>query len=159
MARGGVDPTGYVKGWAAQRALAALVFPGVVGAVVNAAGDIASFGSTGDGEPLRFGVVEPGQLHKLAFVVAHSGAVATSGTYERGAHLYDPGNGEAACRVASATVTGAELGMTDALAAALAVGGETVLALVEAAEGFEGMLIGADGARQATSGFPYAGDQ
>ena len=41
---GGLDPTGYVKGWAAQRALGTLVMPGVTGAIVNAAGDIASFG-------------------------------------------------------------------------------------------------------------------
>ncbi len=39
---GGVDPTGYVKGWAAQRALADLEDPAVAGAIVNAAGDIAS---------------------------------------------------------------------------------------------------------------------
>ena len=41
---GGVDPTGYVKGWATQRAIDVLVMPGITSAVVNAAGDIASFG-------------------------------------------------------------------------------------------------------------------
>jgi FAD:protein FMN transferase len=31
---GGVDPTGYVKGWAAQRALGAFCAPGISGAIV-----------------------------------------------------------------------------------------------------------------------------
>jgi hypothetical protein len=35
---GGIDPTGYVKGWAAQCALSALVSSGIRGAMVNAVG-------------------------------------------------------------------------------------------------------------------------
>ena len=56
---GGFDPTGYVKGWAAQRALAALASPGVSGAIVNAAGDIASFGGRPGSDSFRFGIVDP----------------------------------------------------------------------------------------------------
>ena len=87
---GGVDPTGYVKGWAAERALDALRVPGVAAAVVNAAGDIASFGGRAPSTPFRFGVVDPVDRSRTAFVVEHTGAVATSGTYERGQHLVDP---------------------------------------------------------------------
>ena len=39
---GGFDPSGYVKGWAAQNALAAFRASGICGVLVNAAGDIAS---------------------------------------------------------------------------------------------------------------------
>ena len=56
---GGVDPTGYVKGWAAQSALAELPSSEMVGAMVNAAGDIASFGGAGRPEPFRIGIVDP----------------------------------------------------------------------------------------------------
>src|SRR5487761_2041731 len=42
---GGVDPTGYVKGWAAQGALTMLARLGAVGAIVNAAGDVAVTGT------------------------------------------------------------------------------------------------------------------
>ena len=56
---GGVDPTGYVKGWAAQRALAELASPGLSGAMVNAAGDIASFGGPEPGTDFRVGIVDP----------------------------------------------------------------------------------------------------
>jgi len=44
---GGIDPTGYVKGWAAQRALGAFRASSIYGAIVNAAGDIASVGGQG----------------------------------------------------------------------------------------------------------------
>ncbi len=108
---GGVDPTGYVKGWAAERALDALRMPDVAAAVVNAAGDIASFGGPAPGAPFRFAVVDPFDRARLACVVEHTGAVATSGTYERGQHLFDPHSRRAASAVASATVTGPELGL------------------------------------------------
>jgi thiamine biosynthesis lipoprotein len=154
---GGVDPTGYVKGWAAERALDALRVPGVAAAVVNAAGDIASFGGPSPSTPFRFAVVDPVDRTRLAFVVEHTGAVATSGTYERGRHLFDPRTRRAAAAVASATVTGPELGMVDALATALAVGGEPVLGCVAALDGFEALAIGHDGAITSTPWFPRAG--
>ncbi len=117
----GADPTGYVKGWAAQRALGALAMAGVSGAIINAAGDIAAFGSPGAGRRFRVGIVDPSDRRELACAVELTGAVATSGTYERGAHLIDPWSGKPAARVASATVTGPDLGLADALATALAV--------------------------------------
>ena len=154
---GGVDPTGYVKGWAAERALDALRVPGVAAAVVNAAGDIASFGGPSPASPFRFAVVDPFDRSRTAFVVEHSGAIATSGTYERGQHLFDPRARRAAAAVASATVTGPELGLADALATALAVGGEPVLGCVAALGRFEALVIGHDGAIRSTPGFPMAG--
>jgi len=153
---GGVDPTGYVKGWAAQRALDALLTSRVTGALVNAAGDIACHGSPVPGAPWRIGVADPASPGRLAAVVDVAGAIATSGTYERGAHLFDPRAGAPASRVASATVTGPELGLADALATALAVGGAEALELVESLDSYEAFTIGKDGARTATARFPFA---
>jgi thiamine biosynthesis lipoprotein len=153
---GGVDPTGYVKGWAAERALDALRMPDVAAAVVNAAGDIASFGGPSPDAPFRFAVVDPFDLTRYACVVEHTGAVATSGTYERGQHLFDPHSNRAASAVASATVTGPELGLADALATALAVGGPVLLERIDALDGFEALVIGHDGDRRWTCGFPSA---
>jgi thiamine biosynthesis lipoprotein len=153
---GGVDPTGYVKGWAAERALDALRMPDVAAAVVNAAGDIASFGGPAPGAPFRFAVVDPFDRARLACVVDHTGAVATSGTYERGQHLFDPHSRRAVSAVASATVTGPELGLADALATALAVGGPDVLERIDALDGFEALVIRHDGDRRWTCGFPWA---
>jgi len=153
---GGVDPTGYVKGWAAERALDAFRAPDVAAAVVNAAGDIASFGGRASDVPFRFAIVDPFDRTRHACVVEHTGAVATSGTYERGPHLFDPRSRRATSAVASATVTGPELGLADALATALAVGGSQVLERIDDLEGFEAMMIGHDGVRRWTSAFPWA---
>jgi thiamine biosynthesis lipoprotein len=153
---GGVDPTGYVKGWAAERALGALRMPDVAAAVVNAAGDIASFGGPAPGQQFRFAVVDPFDRARLACVVEHTGAVATSGTSEQDHHLIDPHSRRAASAVASATVTGSELGLADALATALAIGGPDVLERIDALDGFEALVIGHDGDRRWTRGFPWA---
>jgi thiamine biosynthesis lipoprotein len=153
---GGVDPTGYVKGWAAQRALGAFCAPNISGAIVNAAGDVASSGGLIPGRPFSIGIADPFSPRRLAGVVRLTGAIATSGTYERGNHLIDPHSGRPAARVASASVTGPDLGMADALATAVAVAGASGLALVEALDGYEAMIITHDRALRWTEGFPLA---
>jgi len=154
--RGGVDPTGFVKGWAAQRALQVLAAPGIPGAIVNAAGDIASFGGPGEASTFRFGIVDPFSHERLACIVGLVGALATSGTYEQGLHLVDPHSGQPITRVASASVCGPDLGLADALATGLAVAGDPGLAVIEGIEGYEAMIIGLDGTWQWTRRFPFA---
>lgn len=153
---GGVDPTGYVKGWAAQRALEAIVASGVTGVVVNAAGDVTTRGHPSPGSAFRIGIQSPALQGTLACVVEVSGAIATSGAYEQGPHLIDPRSGLSSCAVASASVCGPELGLADALATALAVGGTDVLDRLEALDGYEGLIIDHDGSMRATSAFPFA---
>ncbi len=153
---GGVDPTGLVKGWAAQRALDELRGAAIDGAMVNAAGDIACFGGPGPGRGFRVGVVRPDDRLGLAAVVDVAGAIATSGTYERGEHLVDPFTRARRAAAASATVTGPDLGLADALATALCAGGAEVLALLDGIDGYEGLTLGPEGARAATAGFPFA---
>ncbi len=153
---GGGDPTGYVKGWAAQRALDVLRRSGIRGALVNAAGDSASFGGPQPGVRFRIGIVDPKDPKRLACVVDCPGAVATSGEYERGPHLIDPHTGQHVSRSASATVTGSDLGLADALATALAVAGEQALHLIEAIDEYEALVIDRDGIFHTTVGFPMA---
>jgi FAD:protein FMN transferase len=154
---GGFDPTGYVKGWAAQRALAVLSSAGgVAGAMVNAAGDIASAGGLPAGASFRVGIADPAATRQLAAIVTLTESIATSGTYERGPHLIDPHSGQPVARVASASVTGPDLGLADALATALAVAGPDGLSFVAAVDGYEGFTIGFDGSRRATRAFPFA---
>ena len=153
---GGIDPSGYVKGWAAQKALGAFRASGICGAIVNAAGDIASFGALGHGQPFRIGIADPFSPRRLAEVVYLTGTIATSGTYERGNHLIDPHSGRPTARVASASVTGPDLGLADALATALAVAGAPGLDLIEALDGYEALIITLDGSRRWTEHFPFA---
>ena len=154
---GGVDPTGYVKGWSAQRALDLLRDLPVVGAIVNAAGDIACFGSPDGANPFRVGISDPffkGQL--VAVAELRDGAIATSGVAERGEHLFDPTLGMYRAGAQSATVTGPDLGLADALATAIAVCGQAGLELVDEIEDYEALVISSDQSRSSTPGFPFA---
>ena len=153
---GGLDPTGYVKGWAAQRALGALASTAISGAIINAAGDIASFGAMAHSQAFRVGIVDPFAPSQLACVVELTGSIATSGTAERGNHLIDPHSGRPTARVASASVSGPDLGLADALATAVAVAGEEGLRLVEALDDYEALIIGFDGTIRRTEHFPLA---
>jgi thiamine biosynthesis lipoprotein len=153
---GGVDPTGLVKGWAVEQALALVQADGVVAAMVNGGGDIAVFGRSPIDRLWRVGIRHPWRADALACVIETASAVATSGAYERGAHLLDPRDGSRSTSVASATVTGARLAMADALATALAVGGDEVLEQIRSLDGYEAYLIRADGSEDATAGMVFA---
>ena len=146
---GGFDPTGLVKGWAAQRAVAVLADRGVEAALVNAGGDICVLPS----RRYLVGIRHPTQVDALCGVVPISSAIATSGVYERGQHLLNPFGGEIAA--ISATVVGDRLVLCDAMATALAVGGRDVLYLIEHTDSMEGFFITAEGAMFATSGMPF----
>ena len=147
----GVDPTGLVKGWAVERALAVLRKAGMAAAMVNGGGDIAVFGSPASGQHWQVGIRHPWRPGALAGILEITAAIATSGSYERGAHLIDPFTAQAASRAASATVTGPGLAVADALATARAAGGDEVLPLVAALSGYAGYLIRPDGS-EATAG-------
>lgn len=153
---GGLDPSGYVKGWAAARALALLEPVMGYGAIVNAAGDIALTGAPAPGERWRIGIVDPAQPRRLLTVVEVVGAIATSGTYERGAHLIDPRRGAPATAAAAATVVGPDAGDVDALATALSVGGPDALGVLEQLPGYAGLVVTADGGWHHSPGFPFA---
>ena len=153
---GGVDPTGLVKGWAVESAAKVLRRAGVVSAMINAGGDITAFGEPSAGQPWRIGIRHPWRVDALACVLEIASAVATSGTYERGEHLVNPFTGKHASRVASATVTGPDLAIADALATALAVAGEIGLGFVRDAVGYDAYLILLDGTEVSSDGITFA---
>ena len=127
---GGFDPSGLVKGWAADKCADMLMSAGAQHVQVNAAGDLSLRGGyfdTADGvvKPWKIGVVNPdNRLEVLKTFDITDGAIATSGTYERGAHISDPYTGMIAIGAKSATVAGPNGAITDALATALMVAGQ-----------------------------------
>jgi thiamine biosynthesis lipoprotein len=127
---GGFDPSGLVKGWAADTAADILVAAGVGHVQVNAAGDLALRGGWFDSaagvvKPWSIGVVNPDDRSEIVKVYEITdGAIATSGTYERGAHIHDPLNGLIAIGAKSATVVGPEGWLCDAMATAVMVAGQ-----------------------------------
>jgi FAD:protein FMN transferase len=152
---GGFDPTGLVKGWAVDQALAVLRRAGAAAAMVNGGGDLAAFGSPAPGRRWRVGIRHPWRADALAGIIEVEAAVATSGSYERGPHLIDPATGLASGRAASATVAGPSLAMADALATAVAVGGDEALAVVGGVEGYAAYLIRPDGSETGTGGLTF----
>ncbi len=125
---GWFDPTGYVKGWAAERAARAHLAPllcvdGTVAVGLNAGGDLQVFTAPDADWSWSIGIADPHRPGAvLATVALRDGAVATSGTAERGAHIVDPHTGRAAIAVASATtiadsLTDADVWATVAVAA------------------------------------------
>ena len=126
---GGFDPSGLVKGWAADICADILVAAGATHVQVNAAGDLALRGGhldSTDGvvKPWKIGVVNPdNRLEVLKIFEINDGTIATSGRYERGAHITDPYTGMIAIGAKSATVVGAQGWLCDAMATALMVEG------------------------------------
>lgn len=126
---GGFDPSGLVKGWAADKCADMLVAAGAQHVQVNAAGDLALRGGWFDSEnseikPWSIGVVNPdNKLEVVKVFEITDGAIATSGTYERGAHINDPHTGMIAIGAKSATVVGPQGWLCDAMATAVMVGG------------------------------------
>ena len=121
---GGFDPSGLVKGWAADQCAEILLAAGANHVQVNAAGDLALRGGFTPTQPWSIGVVNPdNRLEILQTFEITDGAIATSGTYERGAHISDPHTGMIAIGAKSATVIGPNGAIVDALATALMVSG------------------------------------
>ena len=155
---GGVDPTGLVKGWAVQRAADLLRQAGLTAAMVNGGGDLAVFGAPEPSQPhWRIGVRHPWRPDALAAILRiRDGGVATSADYERGPHLIHPGTGKPVRGAASASVTGPDLALADALATALAVGGEDALTAIAGLSEYAGYLIRPDGTEASTPGMAFA---
>jgi thiamine biosynthesis lipoprotein len=124
---GGFDPSGLVKGWAADKCAEIMLDSGAKHVQINAAGDLSLRGGHFDGRnvvPWSIGVVNPENRQEIVQVFnIVDGSIATSGTYERGAHILDPHTGLIAIGARSATVIGPDGALTDALATALMVEG------------------------------------
>jgi len=149
-----LDPSGLVKGWAIARACAMLDARGHRSYFVDAGGDVRTRGDNGAGEPWRIGIRHPVERASVVRVVqGRDLAVATSGTYEKGTHIYDPHTGAAADELVSLTVVGPSILEADVLATAAFAMGERAIAYLERVPGYEAYAIGRDLTATWTSGF------
>jgi thiamine biosynthesis lipoprotein len=89
-----------------------------------------------------------------AIITITDGAVATSGSAERGHHVINPHTGCAPTELASVTVVGPDLTWADAYATAAFAMGEGAWEWMCTLDGYEGLVISADGARLQTPNFP-----
>jgi thiamine biosynthesis lipoprotein len=124
---------------------------------INAGGDIAVRGQPSAGEAWQVGVRHPVLDDKLALVLPVRGplGIATSATYERGAHIIDPRVAAPTTELASATVVGPDLGVADAYATAAFVMGVDAIDWIETRPGYHAYLITHDGTTCWSSRFPH----
>lgn len=109
-----LDPSGVVKGWAVDRAVAPLLALADTDVCLSAGGDMVCHVADPEGAPWMIGIEDPLDATRLvAQVPVHRGAVATSGSAHRGAHVVDARSGESPPELASVTVIGAHLTSVD----------------------------------------------
>jgi thiamine biosynthesis lipoprotein len=149
------DPSGLVKGWSVERAGEILSGFGAENFCINAGGDIVLRGGPAPLAPWRIGIRHPDEIDKVAAVVSSRGplAIATSATYERGAHIIDPSTGEPTTELASVTIVGPDLTMVDGFATAAFVMGLDGLLWVAERSGYGGFAITRDGHTYSTPVF------
>jgi thiamine biosynthesis lipoprotein len=115
LARPGMelDFGGFGKEYAVDRAARVLADCGADAALVSLAGDLCIVGAQPDGSPWRVGVAHPRKAEMaIASIPVRSGAIATSGDYERyievdgvrHCHILDPRTGRSARGFQSVTV-------------------------------------------------------
>jgi thiamine biosynthesis lipoprotein len=148
----GFDPSGLVKGWAVERAVAPLrVAAAGSDWLVNAGGDILLHAEGGRG--WLVGVEDPRDpATTLGTVRLNRGAIATSSGAHRGAHITDPRTGgPARSGVLAATVAAPTLLWADVYATAAYVRGAQALGWLRGIHGVRAMLVREDGTLVATA--------
>ncbi len=152
-----LDLGGIAKGFAVDRAVAALREHGVDNALVNAGGDMRALGRRGE-RPWRIGIRHPRREHHvIATVELRNGeAMVTSGDYERFFraegkrfhHLLDPTTGRPARRAQQASVLGPRATESDAWSTALFSKGSQGLEAL--GPGLPGLVIDTSGKAHAS---------
>jgi thiamine biosynthesis lipoprotein len=148
-----VDALGkaYMIERAAMAATAAA--PGIDGVVLNIGGDVVA-----RGRPCDMALTDPlapyDNAAPLTRLRLHNAAIATSGTYARGAHLLDARTGQPAARASCGTVVAADAVTANALATTLCLtSADEGLRLVERTPGAHALRVGRDGVVERTAGF------
>ena len=148
---GRLDPAGFVKGWAAERGAARLAEYGIDNFTYTVGGDLIARGEPAPGQRWHVAIADPLSTgHVARSVEIRGGAVATSGTSERGNHIRLRHDHP---QLASFTVLGPSLTWADAFATAAFAMGPAGLAWVAQFVGYEGIAIDVSGAVANTDGF------
>ena len=119
------------KGYAADKAKKLLISNGVSGGIINASGDINSWGSKPNGSSWQVAITNPLNKNKAFAMLPVKDAVVTSGNYEkyvtfnsrRFSHIVDPRSGYPAQGIISVTVFAPKAELADALATSVFVMG------------------------------------
>lgn len=144
-----LDPSGLVKGWAILNAANILKKMGFKKYYVEAGGDIQA-----SGRVWKVGIRNPFNQEQIIKVLnIRNKGVATSGTYLRGAHIYNP-KGIMDQQIVSLTVVGPDIFEADRFATAAFAMGKKGIEFIAGLKGFEGYMIDERGIATKTVGFP-----
>lgn len=137
---GTFNPTGYVKAWAIQRMVNYLEEQHIETYLINAGGDIVAHS---DGSHnWNIAVADPLDANKLiAKLTVDNLAVATSGSYERGTHIYDPHTKLPVDSLASVTIFGPDITTADVLATAVFAMGEQAIDFMKKQKKYQAIII------------------
>lgn len=123
---------GIGKGYAAEMAKNLLVKKNVKAGIINASGDLTTWGNQPEGNPWTVGISDPNHPEKAFSYLEISGkAIATSGNYEKFiviggkkySHTIDPKTGMPVCGIKSVTVISHNAEFADAMATPISVMG------------------------------------
>jgi thiamine biosynthesis lipoprotein len=157
------DPSGLVKTWAAQNAANVLLAAGITDFTMNAGGDV--FISDGASQDIdwRIGISKTVSIASpdagvLTVIDLHGTdfrALATSGSAERGDHIWDPKapNKEVAKELLQVSVVARDLVTADVWATAAFAEGARAVDHLDKIDGIEALFVLANGELAATSGF------
>ena len=158
-----IDLGGIAKGYTGDRICALLKSRGVKHALINLGGNVQALGAKPDGSPWRIGIRSPYDETLLGVAEIKNECVITSGAYERCftaedgtvyGHIISPETGKPVDNgTLSVSVVCAEGVRGDALSTALFVmGAKDALEFWKAHEGFELIILSADGTLYLTEG-------
>lgn len=152
---GQLDPSGIVKGWAIRNAAKILADSGATDFFVDAGGDIQSHGKNPLGGEWSIGIRNPFIPSEIIKVVYPRGrGIATSGSYVRGPHIYNPhAPNKTIDDIVSLTVIGPDVLEADRFATAAFAMGKDGIYFIEQLPGFEGYAVGSGNRAIPTSGF------
>ena len=121
------------KGYAADKTRDLMKSMGVKAGIIDASGDISTWGTQPDGKPWAIGINNPFNDHKMAAVLYFKeNAVTTSGSYEKYAeihgkrysHIMNPKTGYPSTGLTSVTITGPNATMANGFSTSIMVLGE-----------------------------------
>ena len=143
---GSVEPSGLVKGWAIAGVARQLRDAGARNFSVNAGGDALLSGHPDGDDRWRVGIQHPRSVREIALTLGlRDLAIATSGTYVRGAHISDPLGDTAPSGLLSVTIVGPDIATADAYAtAAFAMGAARAPQFCVALDDYDAVLIRED---------------
>ncbi len=149
------DPSGLVKGWAIQNAAELLDQLGCLNYCLDVGGDIQTRGKNVNNGEWAIGIRNPfNSIEVIKIVYPHGLGVATSGTYIRGLHIYDPHTEKPVeSDLVSLTIIGPNIYEADCFATPAFAMGNFGLEFIERLDGFEAYAIDKKGIATMTSGF------